>query len=105
MSFSPLDMLYVKYGCWGSNCCQSSRAGYLLPRSIEWTWDVECMGRWTIWVSEKDDCQISEMNGEDGSAIAIDRGGNNVHQCHWIFSGQIRRSSSDEVARVFNKRG
>lgn len=78
MSFSPLAMLSAKYGCWGLTVIDDGRAGHLLLRATEWLEDMECMGRWTIWVSEKNDHRIREMNDGDGSTKAIGRGGRRV---------------------------
>ena len=50
---------------------KDGEAGHLLLRATEWPKDVECMGGWMIWVSEKNGHWIGEMNSRDGSMEAI----------------------------------
>lgn len=75
-SFRPSFLLNIVVG--GLTVTDDGRAGHLLLGETEWSEDVECMGRWTIWVSKKNDHRSGEMNGIDGSMEAIGRGGSRV---------------------------
>jgi len=55
----------------GLTMTKDGEAGHLLLRATEWPKDVECMGGWMIWVSEKNGHWIGEMNSRDGSMEAI----------------------------------
>ena len=63
-SFWPCFLLNMVVG--GLTVTNDGGAGHLLLRAIEWSKDVECMGRWTIRVSEKNNHRIEEINGGDG---------------------------------------
>lgn len=47
--------------------------------------DMECMGKWMIWMSENNDRRIKETDGGDGSTKALSRGGSGVNWGHQIF--------------------
>lgn len=63
---------------WGLTVTGAGIADHLLLRENRMVKDMECMGKWTVGRREKDDHQIGEMDGGDGSTEAITRGESGV---------------------------